>query len=178
MVKLKYCMRFSKGFTLVELLVVIGVLGILALGLLATIDPIEQFKKGADSNKRASALELHNALTRYYTIHGDFPWIATASFSIKCLTLTQGVAYQASTTFLPCITRLQDVGELKTTFSTQTQIIDDLYVAQQTSSSGPVTVCFDPESKAESSSPQTNNKQTGELGCTPGAATSCFWCAK
>jgi len=32
----------NKGFTLMELLIVIGVLGILAAGLLAAIDPFEQ----------------------------------------------------------------------------------------------------------------------------------------
>ena len=174
-------MKFSKGFTLVELLVVIGVLGILALGLLATIDPLEQFKKGADANKKASALELHNALTRYYTIHGDFPWVVSTSFPTPCMTLVIGAGNQASLAspgFLPCVIRLQDVGELKTTFSSQAKILSGLYVAQQTSSSGPVTVCYDPESKAESSSPQTNVKFDGVTACTPGASTGCYWCAR
>ena len=40
----------KKGFTLIELLIVIGILGILAAGLQAAIDPIEQLKKGQDSN--------------------------------------------------------------------------------------------------------------------------------
>jgi len=37
--------RQNIGFTLMELLIVIGVLGILAAGLLAAIDPFEQLKK-------------------------------------------------------------------------------------------------------------------------------------
>ena len=37
-------MKRNFGFTLMELLIVIGVLGILAAGLLAAIDPFEQLK--------------------------------------------------------------------------------------------------------------------------------------
>jgi type II secretory pathway pseudopilin PulG len=57
-----------------ELLIVIGVLGILAAGLLAAIDPFEQLKKARDSNYRSAALELLSATQRYYANHGYFPW--------------------------------------------------------------------------------------------------------
>ena len=62
------------GFTLMELLIVIGVLGILAAGLLAAIDPFEQLKKARDTNMRNSSVELLQAFQRYYAIHGSFPW--------------------------------------------------------------------------------------------------------
>ena len=66
--------RFTKGFTLMELLIVIGVLGILAAGLLAAIDPFEQLKKARDTNNRSAAIELLQSSQRYYATHGYLPW--------------------------------------------------------------------------------------------------------
>ena len=42
----------KKGFTLIELLIVIAILGILAIALLATLDPFEQLRKSRDGAKR------------------------------------------------------------------------------------------------------------------------------
>src|SRR3990167_10542705 len=109
-------MKSSKGFTLVELLVVIGVLGILALGLLATIDPLEQFKKGADANTRQSAIELVNALNRYYAVNSAYPW----GVQPQCI---GGIPNGAIlNTMSICVTYLINAGELKSTFSEQTKI--------------------------------------------------------
>ncbi|TRZ49056.1 type II secretion system protein [bacterium] len=62
------------GFTLMELLIVIGVLGILAAGLLAAIDPFEQLKKARDTNNRNAAIEMLGSAQRYYANHGYLPW--------------------------------------------------------------------------------------------------------
>jgi len=69
---------FNKGFTLMELLIVIGVLGILAAGLLAAIDPFEQLKKARDTNNRSAAIELLQSSQRYYATHGYLPWFKTS----------------------------------------------------------------------------------------------------
>lgn len=61
-----------------ELLIVIGVLGILAAGLLAAIDPFEQLRKARDTNTRNSAIELLNATQRYYASHTAMPWNVTS----------------------------------------------------------------------------------------------------
>ena len=46
---LKFNLR--KGFTMIELLVVIAVIGILAVALLATLNPLEQIRKGRHEDK-------------------------------------------------------------------------------------------------------------------------------
>ena len=45
---------------------VIGILGILAAGLLVTVDPLEQFRKAQDNNARTGAVEVHTAILRSY----------------------------------------------------------------------------------------------------------------
>ena len=164
-------MKSSKGFTLVELLVVIGVLGILALGLLATIDPLEQFKKGADANTRQSAIELVNALNRYYAVNSAYPW----GVQPQCI---GGIPNGAIlNTMSICVTYLINAGELKSTFSEQTKIMASLSVTSPLGEG--VTVCFNPDSKAESLAPPTKYDSLGavKVGC-PIAGGSCYWCAK
>ena len=80
----------AKAFTLIELLIVIGVLGILAAGLLAAVDPFEQLKKARDANNRNAVIELHNAYTRYYATHGNLPWDYVAGASAACQNLVGG----------------------------------------------------------------------------------------
>ncbi|HRN96580.1 MAG TPA: prepilin-type N-terminal cleavage/methylation domain-containing protein [Candidatus Levybacteria bacterium] len=80
-------MKFSlptsnKGFTLVELLVVIAVLGVLAAGVLVAINPLEQFARGSDTGRKSSITELGRATVAYYTAQGQYfatsnSWITT-----------------------------------------------------------------------------------------------------
>lgn len=156
----------NKGFTLMELLIVIGVLGILAAGLLAAIDPFEQLKKARDSNYRSGAIEFLQSLQRYYANHGYFPWRASgtacATDNSATLAPTTPVASLAAATvkvgstqdtaIKTCIDDLIADGELKTTFSQG--LNTTLYLSSWAKTS--VRVCYSPESKSVRNDAQTN----------------------
>ncbi|HNY04659.1 MAG TPA: type II secretion system protein [Candidatus Woesebacteria bacterium] len=67
----------KKAFTLVELLIVIALIAILSVGVLATINPVEQRNKATDATTSNDAGEVLNAYERYYTNASIYPWIAT-----------------------------------------------------------------------------------------------------
>lgn len=75
-------LRSAAGFTMIELLVVISVIGVLAVAVLSSINPIEQINKGRDTRTRSDAAQLVNAVDRYFSIHEEYPWnTATADWA-------------------------------------------------------------------------------------------------
>ncbi len=66
--------RQQLGFTMIELLIVITILGILAVAVLSAINPIEQINRGRDTGRQSDAEQLLSAIDRYNAFQGYFPW--------------------------------------------------------------------------------------------------------
>lgn len=66
-------LKTSKGFTLVELLIVIAVIGVLAAVILAVINPLQQLARGRDAGRTSTIAQLGSALQRYATSNTDYP---------------------------------------------------------------------------------------------------------
>ncbi len=64
----------GRGFTMIELLIVIAILGILAIAVLSAINPIEQINRSRDTGSRSDAEQLISAIDRYYAFNGYYPW--------------------------------------------------------------------------------------------------------
>ncbi len=62
-----------KGFTLVELLVVVAIIGVLAAVLLIGINPLEQMRKARDTGKLSRCKEAVSAGERYFAFHNTDP---------------------------------------------------------------------------------------------------------
>lgn len=65
----------EKGFTLVELLIVIALIGVLAVAVLAAINPLEQLNRAKDTGMESDASQLLAAIDRYYASQEKFPWV-------------------------------------------------------------------------------------------------------
>lgn len=69
----------QKGFTLVELLIVIGLLGAIALIVIAAINPIEQSNRARDARFNADGGQMISAIERFFASHSKFPWEGCAA---------------------------------------------------------------------------------------------------
>lgn len=149
----------DSGFTLVELLVVVALIGILAVAVLSTINPIEQTNRARDAKYKNDAAEIVNATERYYTANLKYPWAGSYAATDDFTLVWTDAASQAPevgicdvTSGCPTAGRLITGQELKNEFAqraafdSNASITDKMYIARSGSSSGSTYVCFVPKS--------------------------------
>lgn len=85
-------LKFQKGFTLLELLIVIAVLGVLAGVVLVSANPVGQYNKGRDGQRKSDLRQLQSALEFYRTDAGRYPPAASLSSCGNGTSLTYTVA--------------------------------------------------------------------------------------
>ena len=71
----------AEGFTLIELLVVIGIIAILSAMIITIINPLSQFQKARDVQRKSDLSQIQKALEQYYQDTGKYP-SSTSSFQI------------------------------------------------------------------------------------------------
>jgi prepilin-type N-terminal cleavage/methylation domain-containing protein len=86
---LKTLLRNKKAFTIIELLVVIGIIGILAVALLVTLNPTEAQRKARDSKRLKDAATLQAIIEQNLNDGGDFNTCTPAN---TCKSSTAGSA--------------------------------------------------------------------------------------
>lgn len=183
----------NKGFTLIELLVVIGILGILAAALVATIDPFEQLQKANDSKIKNMAVEFLNANIRYYTNQTAFPWNnSDAAYQVDhpdCVGAPLDAAFTgedlSTTPMIDCLDVLADNGELKASFTTNTNDLEKVLVTWDPTDATDVVVCFAPVSKSGKGAKDAIYTAADGVAVDPNicpdpdaADGTCFWCTR
>ena len=139
--------KFKKGFTMIELLIVIAVLGVLAVAVLSAINPIEQINRGRDTGSRSDAEQLLSAIDRFYTAQQYFPWMTGVDDSVFALDWTPTTGTDGS-----AVVDLLSVGtggteELKLSFGTRVKTVKyELYLYHLEGSNYSTYVCFLPKS--------------------------------
>ena len=70
----------SKGFSLVEVIIVVALIGVLAGGLITILDPAGQLKGSRDSKRKADLKQIQAALELYRADQGSYPDSTDAEF--------------------------------------------------------------------------------------------------
>lgn len=140
------------GFTMIELLIVIAVLGILAVAVLAAINPIEQINRGRDTGSRSDAEQALSAIDRFYATQGYYPWQTGAGDTLGIAQAWETISTAADSTPETILTKLSTGGtsEIKESYVTRISAAtyNPLYIYNRGTQGDSTYVCFLPKSGA------------------------------
>ncbi len=61
------------GFTLIELILVVAIMGVLSVGVMLTLNPFAQVQKASDARRKSDLSQIQKALETYYQDNGKYP---------------------------------------------------------------------------------------------------------
>lgn len=91
----------KRGFTLVELLVVIAVLGIISTIVLIAINPLNRIQEGKDAGRVTAIGQLSNAVQSYYTGQGGVYLAANSTWINTLISSNELKNLPSQTDYLP-----------------------------------------------------------------------------
>ncbi len=65
--------KLQKGFTLIEMIIVVGIIAILSVGVLTVLNPGAQFSKAGNAKRKSDLSQIQKALESYYADRGRYP---------------------------------------------------------------------------------------------------------
>jgi len=88
--------RYKLGFTLIELIIVMAVIGIMSGAIISVLDPALFRGKARDSRRRTDLTEMQGALEMYYSDNYHYPVYAVTPVRLESIT-----ELEAYTTSIP-----------------------------------------------------------------------------
>ncbi len=68
-----YHKQALRGFTLIELLLIITLIGVLAIAVIALLNPVGQFQKAQDAKRKSDLAQIQRLLELYYNDNDEYP---------------------------------------------------------------------------------------------------------
>lgn len=175
------------GFTLVELLVVVALIGILAVAVLSTINPIEQANRARDAKYKNDASEIVSATERYYATTQTYPWTSGTNMglywsdaSLSDNGTNPKIGICGSSGCPSTYGLLISSNELRTEFANRDAFkstaseLDKFYIGRNIGASDSVYVCYVPRSDTKRKSNYTTLKLGSSLGIGAGGTSTTY----
>ncbi len=74
--------NFRKGFTLLEILLVVGIIAILAAIVIVAINPSKQLAQARNTERKSDLKQINSALSQYYIDYNEYPTSLTSVSSL------------------------------------------------------------------------------------------------
>ena len=79
-------LKSGHGFTLIEILITLALIGVMATGIIVVLNPLVQLQKAQDAKRKSDLSQIQKAVEQYYQDNGSYPpKFAATDYRIKAL---------------------------------------------------------------------------------------------